>query len=55
MFLPGKNSSARLQRISEAVKDPIAAWSEGISLRDEFGKSVDALILQDATARWKLE
>jgi uncharacterized protein (UPF0332 family) len=44
----------RLNRISQATAEKIADWKEGVSIAEDFGSSIDDVMLRVAIARWRL-
>jgi uncharacterized protein (UPF0332 family) len=47
-------SHVRLKRIGEASASLVNNWREGVSLVSDSGRTIDALTLEVAVARWKL-
>ena len=41
-------------RVSEATKELLGRWKEGVSLANDFASPIDDLVLRVAVARWRL-
>ncbi len=44
----------KLLRVGKASKERLESWSEGVSLVDDFGMSIESLRQKAACERWKL-
>jgi uncharacterized protein (UPF0332 family) len=49
-----RKNMTRILRVSEAPRQLVKDWKEGVSLEGEFACSIDDLLRKSAVARWRL-